>query len=290
MSATAETDRIHRLPASDGLELPYRHFAADPSTRRGSIVYLHGIQSHGAWYTETAAELARRGYSVYLPDRRGSGLSPGPRGHFGPHRQLVDDVRSFVEHAEREEDGAPAFLVGGCWGARPAVAFALEEQDRLAGLALVCPALKAQVDLAPKHKLQVALGRAFDEQRKIPVPLTPEMFTREPDRLEYIRNDELSLHEVTARFFFETAIWDKQLLRQKGLSLPLLLQQAGDDPIIDRPVVRDWFARQASSDKRYILYPDFGHILDFEPGRQRYWDDLADWLDGRSPAPRRPVP
>lgn len=280
-----ETNRIHWLEASDGLRLPYRHFAADPAERRGSLIYLHGIQSHGAWYTDTAEELSRRGYSVYLPDRRGSGLSPGPRGHFGPHRQLVRDVASFVDLARREEDDAPAFLVGGCWGARPAIAYALEAQADLAGLALVCPALKAQVDLSPKHKLEVAFGRAFDEQRRIPVPLTPEMFTQNPPWLEYIRGDGLSLHEVTARFFFETAIWDRQLLRRKGLALPLLLQQAGDDPIIDRPVVREWFGRQVSRDKRYILYPDFGHILDFEQGRQRYWDDLAGWLDGRSSEP-----
>jgi alpha-beta hydrolase superfamily lysophospholipase len=281
MSSTA-TDTIHWLESSDGEELPYRYFPADPAARRGSLVYLHGIQSHGAWYTDTAAELARRGYSVYLPDRRGSGISKGPRGYFGPYRQLVEDVAGFVELAQRDEDGAPAFLVGGCWGARPAVAYALQSQDELAGLALVCPALKAQVDLSPKHKLQVGLGRVADEHRKIPVPLTPELFTRNPKYLEFIRNDPLSLHEVTARFFFETAIWDRYLLRQTRLELPLLLQQAGDDRIIDRGTVREWFGRQATSDKEYVLYPEFGHILDFEDERQRYWDDLANWLDRRS--------
>ena len=173
-------------------------------------------------------------------------------------------------------------MVGGCWGARPAVAYALQSQDELAGLALVCPALKAQVDLSPKDKLQVGLGRVFDEHRKIPVPLTPELFTRNPKYLEFIRNDPLSLHEVTARFFFETAIWDRYLLRQTRLQLPLLLQQAGDDRIIDRGTVREWFGRQATSDKEYVLYPEFGHILDFEDERQRYWDDLANWLDRRS--------
>jgi acylglycerol lipase len=281
MSVT-ETDTIHWLEASDGEELPYRYFPAEPAARRGSLVYLHGIQSHGAWYTDTAAELARRGYSVYLPDRRGSGISKGPRGYFGPYRQLVEDVASFVELAKRDEDGVPAFLVGGCWGARPAVAFALESQDQLAGLALVCPALKAQVDLSPKDKLRVGIGRVLDEHRRIPVPLTPELFTRNPKYLEFIRNDPLSLHEVTARFFFETAIWDRWLLRQTRLELPLLLQQAGDDRIIDRGTVRQWFGRQATTDKEFVLYPEFGHILDFEDERQRYWDDLASWLDRRS--------
>jgi len=275
-------DTIHWLEASDGEELPYRYFPAEPAARRGSLVYLHGIQSHGAWYTDTAAELSRRGYSVYLPDRRGSGVSKGPKGWFGPYRQLVEDVASFVELAKRDEDGAPAFLVGGCWGARPAVAYALEAQDELAGLALVCPALKAQVDVPPKDKLQVGIGRLLDEHRKIPVPLTPELFTRNERYLDFIRNDPLSLREVTARFFFETAIWDRHLLRQTRLRLPLLLQQAGDDRIIDRGTVREWYGRQETSNKEYVLYPEFGHILDFEDERQTYWDDLAAWLDRRS--------
>lgn len=281
MTAT-ETDTLRWLEASDGERLPYRYFPAESSARRGALVYLHGIQSHGGWYTETAGELARRGYSVYLPDRRGSGASTGPRGWFGPYGRLIDDVADFVQLAKRDEDDAPAFVVGGCWGARPAVGYALRAQDELAGLALVCPAIKAQVDVAPRDKLAVGIGRLFDEHRRIPVPLTPELFTRNPERLEFIRRDPLSLREVTARFFFETAIWDRYLLKQARLELPLLLQQAGDDRIIDRGVVRAWFGRQASTDKEYVLYPEFGHILDFEPERRRYWDDLADWLDRRS--------
>ena len=46
--------------------------------------------------------------------------------------------------------------------------------------------------------------------------------------------------------------------------------------------MREWFDRQAATDKEYVLYPEFGHILDFEDDRQTYWDDLADWLDRRA--------
>lgn len=279
---SAVVDELRWLEAGDGERLPYRYFPAGSATRRGALVYLHGIQSHGGWYTETAEELARRGYSVYLPDRRGSGASTGPRGWFGPYSRLIDDVADFVELAKRDEDDAPAFVVGGCWGARPAVGYALRAQEELAGLALVCPALKAQVDVAPKDKLAVGIGRLVDEHRRIPVPLTPELFTRDLERLEFIRRDPLSLHEVTARFFFETAIWDRHLRAQDRLRLPILLQQAGDDRIVDRGAVRAWFERQASNDKEYVLYPEFGHILDFEAERRRYWDDLSDWLDRRS--------
>jgi acylglycerol lipase len=274
------------LTAADGARLPYRFFGAAPSNRRGSVVYLHGIQSHGGWYVDTAAELARRGFSVYLPDRRGSGASTSPRGHFSRPAQLVDDVRRFLEVARRRHPDRPTFLVGGCWGARPAVATALQEQEQLAGLALVCPAIKVKVDLRPVHKLEVLAGQLIRPRWPVPVPLTPEMFTANPTWLQFVRTDPLSLRHVTARFFFQTALWDRRLARERGLTLPILLLQSGRDPIVDADGVRRWFDRLAAADKESIMYPDFGHILDFEDERQRYWDDLAGWLQ-RTAAQKR---
>jgi alpha-beta hydrolase superfamily lysophospholipase len=284
----ASTETIRRLPAGDGVELAYRVFAGGDGGPRGTVVYLHGIQSHGAWYVETAAELARRGYSVYLTDRRGSGVSEGPRGHFPSTARLVDDVRGFVDLARRESGDAPSFVVGGCWGARPAIAHALEEQDGLAGLALVCPALFAKVDVPPRDKLRVISGRAVSPMRPIRIPLEDEMFTSNPPYLEFIKSDPLSLRAVTASFFFQQALWDRRLRAATGLNVPVLVLQSGHDPIVDADRVRAWFERLESRDKRYVLYPEWGHLLDFEEDRQRYWNDLADWLDSVSENASRP--
>jgi acylglycerol lipase len=265
------------LEATDGADLPYRFFAAE-GPPRATVLHLHGIQSHGGWYVETAAELARRGYSVYLADRRGSGRSGAPRGDFANAAQLVDDVGRLVEEAGR--DGAPVALVGGCWGARPAVGYAARSPGTLAALVLVCPALKATVDLPAARKLQVFAGRALRLRTRVPIPLTPEMFTANPAYLEFVRNDPLSLHDVTARFFFNQYFWDRRLLAERVIAVPVLLMQAGQDPVVDVAAVRGWYERLASPRKDYVRYPEFGHILDFERERQRYWDDLVDWLDG----------
>jgi alpha-beta hydrolase superfamily lysophospholipase len=278
------TASVRCLAAGDGTELAYRVYAPDNGATRGALVYLHGIQSHGAWYVETAAELARRGYAVYLTDRRGSGASGGPRGHFPSTARLVDDVRRFVEVA-RKDNSAPAFVVGGCWGARAAVAYALEERDSLAGLMLVCPALFAKVDVPPADKLRVVAGRLASPMSPIRIPLDDEMFTSNPHFLEYIKTDPLSLREVTASFFFRQAVWDRWLRRQTGLRLPMLLLQSGRDPIVDVDAVRAWFSRLESRHKRYVSYPEWGHLLDFEDDRQRYWNDAADWLDSLTAQP-----
>jgi len=273
----AHPDEIRTLAASDGTRLAYRTFLQEgrPSA---SLVYLHGIQSHGGWYLETAAELASRGYAFYLLDRRGSGLSGGPRGSFPSAAQLVDDVRRLVELARGEHPDAPAFILGGCWGARPAVDYALAEADALAGLILICPALKPKVDLRPAEKAKVLVGTVAHRPWRVRIPLAPELFTRNRRWLEFIRADPLALHDVEASFFFRQALWDRRLLRGESLALPMLLLQSGRDEIVDVDAVRKWFERQESQEQRYVLYPEFDHILDFEDGRARYWNDLDGWI------------
>jgi len=273
--------RIERLAATDGQPLAYRRF--DPSGDvRGSLVYLHGIQSHGGWYVDTAEELARRGYAVYLPDRRGSGLNDGPRGWFGSRRQLVADVGTFVEEARRAAPEAPVFVVAGCWGARPGLQFAEDRWLDIAGLVLVNPALRARVDLDLREKLQIGISRLLDERRPMRVPLEPELFTNEPDSRAMIRDDVFALREVTARFYFEMALWDQHLRRLEELKVPVLMLQATEDPIVDVDWVTGWFRRLRAPAKKLVLYADFAHILDFEPERARYWDDLSEWLDART--------
>ena len=280
------TPELAFLAAADGARLPYRCFpAADGSEPRAGVVHLHGIQSHGGWYVDTARELARHGFTVLLTDRRGSGGSAGPRGHFHRRTQLVADVRAFVELARREAPGRPVILVGGCWGVRPAVAAARLMQDELAGLALVCPAVKVKIDLTPGEKAKVLLGTVLRPRARVRVPLTPEMFTCNPRWVEFIRTDPLALREVTARFYFETARFDLEIARERGLRLPMLLLRSGDDPIVDGEAVDRWFARMPSDRKETVVYPDFGHIPDFEEERQRYWDDLSSWMERTAGAP-----
>ena len=146
---------------------------------------------------------------------------------------------------------------------------------------LVCPALKAQVDLTPGQKA-AGLRRRQRRRAPIPVPLDAGDVHGNPERLEFIRRDPLSLREVTASFFFQQALWDRKLRAATGLDLPLLLLQAGDDPIVDREWVHGWFDAPAlARTSATCSTPSPAHILDFEPDPQPYLDDLASWLDER---------
>jgi L-alanine-DL-glutamate epimerase-like enolase superfamily enzyme/alpha-beta hydrolase superfamily lysophospholipase len=275
---------VDTLVVRDGAALSYRCFPAPPDRERGRIIYLHGIQSHGGWYVEAAAELARHGYTVYLPDRRGSGLNTGPRGFFGSREQLLEDLRGFIALSEREHPGTPLFLLGNCWGAKPAFAFALEEQDALAGMLLLCPGIITRPDLPRAEKLRVVRDRIIAPHRRTRVPLTNEMYTENPPYLDFIRNDPLAMREASAQFLIDAFLWDRALPRRHDLRVPLLVMQAGRDPIVDIPATRRWFDRLESPDKSYREYPESGHTLDFEDDRQQVWDSIVAWLDDHAPA------
>jgi lysophospholipase len=121
---------------------------------------------------------------------------------------------------------------------------------------------------------------------RLPIPLTPELYTANPPYVDLIREDRLRLLEATTRFFWETGRLDRQRRPASAqLNLPLLVLQGTDDKMMDVTGTRRWFSRLAVQDKTYIAYPGAGHTLDFEPDRGRYLADLLGWLSDRVGSP-----
>src|SRR4029453_14711401 len=80
------------LEASDGIRLHHLRWVSEGDRPSAVVVFLHGIASHAAWFAETAIVLSAHGVAVYGPDRRGSGLSGGGRGHLARFELALSDV------------------------------------------------------------------------------------------------------------------------------------------------------------------------------------------------------
>ncbi len=124
------------LAASDGTRLHCRRWLPPRGEARATLLFLHGIASHGGWFAETAALLAARGIVAYAPDRRGSGFSFGPRGHLSSYERAAADAERFLDLTIREQPSRPLFLAGSSWAARVALAVAARRQHDLDGLIL----------------------------------------------------------------------------------------------------------------------------------------------------------
>lgn len=86
---------IEHLTLSDGYRAAVRWWR--PPNPRGAVLYFHGIQSHGGWYEQSGAALAARGYTVLMPDRRGSGLNASQRGHVDSLDRALADAADAMD-------------------------------------------------------------------------------------------------------------------------------------------------------------------------------------------------
>jgi acylglycerol lipase len=267
--------------AVDDLRLHVRSWLPAADSASAALLFVHGIASHGGWFAETATFLAERGIAVYAPDRRGSGLSGGMRGHLDRCEQALDDLDRCLDHVRAQQTGRPIFLMGSSWAAKLAVAYAAPRQDLLAGLLLHGPGLFPRVDLTLGQKLAVLLLHSTRPRQQLTIPLTPESYTRVPANLASIRRDPLRLLTASASFFWETRRLDRARdALGARLRLPILLQIGEADPIMDPSATSRWLYRLPAHDRTAVVYRDASHTLDFEPEAtlRAYRADLLDWL------------
>jgi alpha-beta hydrolase superfamily lysophospholipase len=270
-----------RLTSADGVTLHYRTWTPVGRRPEASLLFLHGIASHSGWFAATAVHLAERGIAVYAPDRRGSGLSGGPRGHIASYEQALDDLDRFRTLAVEEQHGAPIFLAGSSWAAKLALASAARSQESLAGLILLSPGLFPRVDLTVPQKLVVLLYHRARRERDLRIPLVPDDYTSNATYLDYIRRDPYRLLTASARFFWETRRLDLARDRLAAvLTLPILLQIGEADPIMNAAATCAWLQRLGAPDRTSVVYRGASHTLDFEPEPtvRAYRADLVGWL------------
>ena len=271
---------IKHFIARDNKPVFYRQWQGD--TDKPILVYLHGIESHTEWFIDTAQKLKDKGLSVYAMERRGSGVNKEDRGHMENYQVLVEDLRETIELIRTENPGQKVYLIGLCWGGKLAVTFSSEYQDLIDGLILISPALKTQIDLSLPQKLNVLCSAFLKPKKLIDIPIEPEMFTKNPKYLDFIKNDTHRLTRATARFFFETNKMDMRILKTPSkIKVPVVLFMAGNDCVVDNDGVKKWFDRCGSLDKTSKMYQGSCHSLEFEEEAEGLVGDITNWINER---------
>lgn len=263
--------------ASDGYPLRYRRF--DPAGMpKGHVVCIHGIQSHGGWYTHSCDRLRQAGYTVTFLDRRGSGLNVQDRGDTPGFRRLLEDLAEFLRTGVKN---TKPFLVCISWGGKLGAALQRYHPGLVAGLALVAPGFCPRIKTRIGDKIRIGWSRLVKPRRYFDIPLNdPELFTAVPRWREFVRDDPLALRQATARFLVESVRLDGYLhVVPKHVTAPVLLLLAGQDRIIDNVATRRFVERFAAKDKEIIEYPSGHHTLEFEPDPEPFINDLIRWLD-----------
>lgn len=277
------TYQISKFKTKDCVNLSYTKWWG-VKTAKSVAVYLHGLESHKAWFDQAANCLAQEDIVVYTLDRRGAGESEGLLGHVEDYRVLINDVFDFIKFVKEEYPNVALYIIGLCWGAKLACVVSgfnsINHGNLVDGLVLLSPGIYTRVNLSFLEKLKVLVLNLFAPKTLVSTIVKDEMFTDNRKYLEYIKEDQRRLHHVTARFYWETALLDRCLSKvTKKIDVPVFVLLAGKDTVVNNHAVKKWVSRLNVVSKECKVYPDSCHTLFFAQAEFKVIEDIKRWIE-----------
>ena len=249
---------------------------------RAIVAICHGFNAHSGMYAWAGDQLARNGMAAYALDLRGRGKSDGERFYVERFEDYVDDLGRLIEYAKSREPGLPVILLGHSAGGVTACLYALEHQDKLAGL--VCEDFAFETP-APDFALAVLKGVSHLAPHAGALALKNEDFSRDPKVVEAMNNDPLIAHE-TQPFATMAAIVraDDRLKTQFGqITLPVLIIHGSADKAARPSGSQHFYERAGSRDKTLKLYEGRYHDPLNDLGKDEVMADILAWIETRLP-------
>jgi alpha-beta hydrolase superfamily lysophospholipase len=263
--------------APDGARLALRRRQAD-GTRRAACIFLHGFGDHSGRYAREADWLATRGITTFALDQRGSGRTPGARGHVSRFAQYLGDLVGLRRLVAAEAPGR-LILFGHSHGGLIVLRYLESAPVGIAGAVVTCPLVAVAMPV-PRWKLALARVLA-DLLPSLPIPtgLVLENLSHDPTVVEAARCDKDCHQVMSPRAYFEMRAAQQMLPAEAGrIAVSLFVGLAGDDRIVSTPAARA-FAASLTGDVTVKVYDGLFHEILKEPGAGEVLGDLGPWLD-----------
>lgn len=277
-----------------GIRLYHCEFVPKRPAASGALVALmHGYGEHCRRYDELASELAARGHVVCLFDARGHGRSGGQRGYVREYGDYVADYAAFVRRVRARHGSRPLVAMGHSNGGLIAVR-AIQAGLDARGLVLTGPLLGMRAARKPVPDSVARVLSALLPRLPLPNGIRSEDLTHDAALREAHRRDPWVHGAATPRWYWETTQAARAALADAPrVSLPLLIVQGVDDPLVDPAIVAQFHERVAAADKRLVLRPGELHEVLNETERRQTFGTIAEWIErvaaaGRSDAPPSP--
>ncbi len=272
--------KIEVIPRTDSADIYMRVFGKNGE--KTPVIMSHGLQSHSGWFAQSAAFMAGLGHPVYSMDRRGSGLSQAPRGDLKDFMIMLEDIHTVAKFVKKRHAKEKIYLLGHCFGAIPATAYACKYPDHVKGLILTTPAIYTKTEPSLFWKIRILITPSGRGNFMVPNPLEASQFTELKEYEEFIKNDTLSLKAATGDFYYQVHRTRKFIHKNiSQLNMPVFMGIASEDPICDNQRNLIFFQKMPAADNALIEYNDARHILEFSPEKEKYFVDLTNWLNRR---------
>lgn len=278
MAALPETTGEFVSP--DGIKIFYRQYQAE--SERARMVLSHGVGEHSGRYGNVIERVLPKGFSVWAPDHRGHGQSGGKRGHVLNFVQYLTDLRLTVELAKKDMPGEmPCFLLGHSMGGLIALDFAQHYPELIDGVVASSPCLGMVIEIPAVKKVLGSFMSYVWPGMTMGSGLDATKISRDENVVSAYKNDPLVHDRVSARFFTELLAAIESVNQQaSALNVPVLMQVAGEDYLVNADSSKHFFEKLTLQDKTLHVYDDMYHEIYNAPQdqKERVLDDLETWL------------
>jgi len=231
------------------------------------VLVIHGYMASPLEVNELAQYLGRQGFWVFAPRLKGHGTSPEDLAT----RTCTDWIKSVDQGYSIIRNHCRRVIVGGfSTGAGLALDLAARIQD-IAGVFAVSPPLQLQ-DFSSKFVPAVDVWNRimkkvrWDGAKKEFVENKPEN-----PHINYVRNPVAGIRELER-------LMESLESRLRGITMPALVVQSRQDPVVDPRGSRRAFELLGSADKAYILFNFNRHGILLGRGAERVHRAIADFI------------
>ncbi|MHA1768230.1 MAG: lysophospholipase [Candidatus Thorarchaeota archaeon] len=268
----------------DGTRMFMANWLPDNMRPRALLVAIHGLGSHGGDLSTIGEYLAERGIAVFAPDMRGFGHYSGLKGHVMKFDEYVEDIQNIMMQVRDRFLNKLAFLFGSSLGGVNAIRYVIRYPREIDGLVLHSPGVSPIRHVGRGEYMMGYVLSLLNVKKYVDSEFDYNDATRSPDVAERHSKDPLRFECVTPRFAIEGLRAAREAFESAELiQMPVLLQQAGDDKLVDPTAVKQFFERLGSPNKTWHLYEGLYHELHEEPEREQVLKDLMDWFEKRLP-------
>ncbi|MEM1509547.1 MAG: alpha/beta hydrolase [Thermofilaceae archaeon] len=242
------------------------------------VVGIHGFAEHSGRYSHVGSFLAEHGFSLYMYDLRGHGLSKGVRGYLDSFNQFVEDTIAFFELVFKEVNGVKLFLLGHSMGGLIAVHVAAKLNDEISGLITSGAALELKVKMATS--LLLKLLSILKPTGRTRLPVAVDCLSKDKEVIDKYMVDPLVFKDPTYRLLAEFGKGVSEVWNLVGrISVPALIMHGEDDCLVPPTASQKLYDRLPSSKKMLKMYKGLKHEIFNETEKEIVFKDLAEWLN-----------
>jgi lysophospholipase len=245
------------------------------------IVMVHGAGEHHGRYEWLCSQWVSKGYHVVMGDLPGQGLTRRNRGHINSFDEYIETIASWVEEARKFD--LPIYLFGHSMGGLAVIRTVTEKELPLAAVLLSSPALgivekpPKVLDAASKVINKIYPSLRLRSRRDGGAPKG----TRSEDVLQRDAEDFLLVKKVSIRWYRELMNAMKTAFQSvhRFPDVPLLVVQGGNDLIVEKQKVRDWFNSLNMMEKAYKEWPALYHEVLNDPERELVFQYIHQYVE-----------